>query len=57
MQDLKELQQSLPEVVYMRLIEEAKYISGIFNLDETQSAVVERALFMGARIAQKGGRD
>lgn len=55
MQDLKEIQSSLPEAVGKRLMEEAAFLKGTFGLDETQAAVVERALFMGADIAIKGG--
>lgn len=50
MPDLKELQQSLPVEVSTRLMEESKYLAGIFKLDETQAALVERALFRGAAI-------
>lgn len=55
MQDqLKEIRSSLPEAVNERLIEEAKFIKATHGLDEAQAALVERALFMGAGIAQKG---
>ncbi len=53
MPDLKELQQSLPEAVSTRLMEEANFLKTTFALDETQAATVERALFMGAGLCFK----
>jgi len=54
MQDLKEIQSSLPEAVKTRLMEEAAFLKTVFKLDETQAATVERALFMGAAIMKEG---
>jgi len=36
-------------------MEESKYLTSVFSLDETQAALVERALFMGAWIVTKEG--
>ena len=43
----------MPETVCTKLIDESKYLTGIFKLDETQAALVERALFRGAGILKE----
>lgn len=51
---LNEIESALPMPIKDRLIAEGKYITELHRLDEGQSRMVERALFMGAWIAKEG---